>query len=113
MVMEKAEAAMRDDNIGPWILGGAMALLSLFGLFLAGAAQDSVFYGTGLALFVFGILFIFGLIHRYVGRQAAVGLKAAVMAEDFDLKYVGIVAAIIGAAVLSIGLVGLTRLLLA
>jgi hypothetical protein len=34
------------------------------------------------------------------------------MAEDFDLKYVGIVAAIIGAAVLSIGLVGLTVYLL-
>jgi hypothetical protein len=32
----------------------------------------------------------------------------AVMAEHFDLKYVGIVAAIIGAVVLSLGLVGLT-----
>jgi hypothetical protein len=43
--------------------------------------------------------------HQYEGVQA-------VMAEDFDLKYVGIVAAIIGAAVLSIGLVGLTVYLL-
>jgi hypothetical protein len=59
---------MRDDSIGPWILGAVMGLLSLFGLFLANAAQDDVFYGNGLALFVFGILFIFGLIHRYVGR---------------------------------------------
>jgi hypothetical protein len=31
-----------------------------------------------------------------------------VMAEHFDLKYVGIVAAIIGAVVLSLGLIGLT-----
>ena len=31
----------------------------------------------------------------------------AVMAEDFDQKYVGIVAAIIGAVVLLLGLVGL------
>ena len=59
---------MQDDLIGPWILGGVMALLSLFGLFVASAAHDNVFYGTGLALFVFGVLFIFGLIHRYVGR---------------------------------------------
>jgi hypothetical protein len=59
---------MRDDSIAPWILGGVMGLLSLCGLFLASAAQDNVFYGTGLALFVFGILFIFGLIHRYAGR---------------------------------------------
>jgi hypothetical protein len=58
---------MRDDSIAPWILGGIMGLLSLCGLFLASAAQDNVFYGTGLALFVFGILFIFGLIHRYAG----------------------------------------------
>jgi hypothetical protein len=59
---------MRDDSIGPWILGGAMAVLGLFGLFLASAAHDRVIYGTGLALFAFGVLFIFGLIHRYVGR---------------------------------------------
>jgi hypothetical protein len=32
----------------------------------------------------------------------------AVMAEHFDVKYVGIVAAIIGAVVLSLGLLGLT-----
>jgi hypothetical protein len=59
---------MRDDTIGPWILGGVMALLSLFGLFLASAAEDRVFYGTGLALFVFGVLFVFRLIHRHAGR---------------------------------------------
>ena len=59
---------MRDDSIGPWILGGAMALLSLLGLVLASAAEDGIFYGTGLALFGFGVLFVFGLIHRNVGR---------------------------------------------
>jgi hypothetical protein len=64
----KEVPAMQGDSIGPWILGGAMGLLSLFGLFLASAAHDDVFYATGLALFLFGILFIFGLIHRYAGR---------------------------------------------
>ena len=56
------------DSLGPWILGTAMGLLGLIGLALASAAEDTVLYGTGLALFLFGILFIFGLIHRCVGR---------------------------------------------
>jgi hypothetical protein len=55
-------------NVGPWILGGVMALLALFGLGLASHAQDDVFYGTGLGLFAFAVLFIFFLIHRHVGR---------------------------------------------
>lgn len=59
---------MRDESIGTWILGGTVALLGLSGLFMASAAHDPVFYGTGLALFVFGVLFVFGLIHRHVGR---------------------------------------------
>jgi hypothetical protein len=59
---------MRDDGIGPWVLGGVMGLLSLVGLFLASAAKDDVIYGTGLVLFVFAVLFIFGLIHRHAGR---------------------------------------------
>jgi hypothetical protein len=65
---EGGVAAMRDDGIGPWVLGGVMVLLGLVGLFLASAAKDDVIYGSGLALFVFGVLFVFGLIHRYVGR---------------------------------------------
>jgi hypothetical protein len=48
----------------------------------------------------FGRRRVTGYEHQYEG-------VSAVMAEDFNLKYVGIVAAIIGAAVLSIGLVGL------
>jgi hypothetical protein len=59
---------MRDDGIGSWVLGGVMGLLSLVGLFLASAAKDDVIYGTGLGLFVFAVLFIYGLIHRHVGR---------------------------------------------
>jgi hypothetical protein len=59
---------MQDDNLGAWGLGIAMALLSLLGLAMASAATDRIFYGTGFALFLFGVLFIFGLIHRHVGR---------------------------------------------
>jgi hypothetical protein len=45
-----------------------MALVALLGLGLASGAADAVIYGTGLGLFVFGVLFIFFLIHRHVGR---------------------------------------------
>ena len=55
-------------EIGPWVLGGVLALLALLGLGLASRAEDDVIYGTGLGLFLFGVLFIFVLIHRNVGR---------------------------------------------
>ena len=42
--------------MGPWILGTVMGLLSLLGLFMASYATDGVFHGTGLAIFVFGVL---------------------------------------------------------
>jgi hypothetical protein len=54
--------------MGVWVLGAVMGVLGLFGLFLASAAMDDVFYGTGLGLFLFSVLFTFGMIHRYVGR---------------------------------------------
>jgi hypothetical protein len=56
------------NNDGIWIAGFVMGLLSLLGLVLASAAQDSTFHAFGLALFLFGVLFIFGLIGKYVGR---------------------------------------------
>jgi hypothetical protein len=64
MMAEEARAA----DVGPWVLGGVLALLGLVGLGLASHAEDDVFYGTGLGLFVFCVLFIFFLIHRNVGR---------------------------------------------
>jgi hypothetical protein len=59
---------MQRDTVGPWILGGLMALLSLLGLVMANDAKDGGFYGVGLLFFLFGVLFIFGLIRSYVGR---------------------------------------------
>ena len=58
---------MSENPTSVWILGGIMGLLSLVGLFMASHAHDTVFYGTGLALFVFGVLFIFFLIRKSVG----------------------------------------------
>jgi hypothetical protein len=63
---------MADDtpasDVGPWVLGGVVTVLGLLGLALASRAEDQVFYGTGLGLFVLCVLFIFFLINRNVGR---------------------------------------------
>jgi hypothetical protein len=56
------------EIMGAWILGVVMGMVSLIGLGIASRAEDGVFYATGLGLFVFGVLFIYGLIYRYVGR---------------------------------------------
>ncbi|MGH6944654.1 MAG: hypothetical protein ACREH6_10595 [Geminicoccaceae bacterium] len=55
-------------SIEPWALGVVLGVISLVGLVLASRAQDDAFYATGLGLFVFGVLLIFVLIGRHVGR---------------------------------------------
>jgi hypothetical protein len=52
------------SDTAPWIGGILMAFVALFGLFLAGRAVDGPFQLFGLALFLFGLLVIFGLITR-------------------------------------------------
>jgi hypothetical protein len=56
-----------DDDIAPWAAGVAMALLALFGLVVARGAVDLPFYIFGLALFLFGMACVFGLIARQTG----------------------------------------------
>lgn len=58
---------MNTDTASAWVLGILMGLLALLGLIMASAAVDPIFYGTGLALTAFGILFVFSLIKRHVG----------------------------------------------
>jgi hypothetical protein len=50
--------------MGPWLLGTALGLLGIVGLFMASYASDSVFHGTGLGLFLFCVLAIGWLIRR-------------------------------------------------
>jgi hypothetical protein len=57
-----------NDAMGSFVLGGVMGVLGLLGLFVASGAKDGVFYATGLGLFLFCVLFIFVMIHRYTGR---------------------------------------------
>ena len=52
-------------NIGGWILGGLIGAVGLVALFMAAHADDGLMYYVGLIVFVFAILFNFGLIHRY------------------------------------------------
>ena len=47
------------------IIGSLVSLLGLFGLILAGGAIDRGMYHFGLALFGFGLLYVFWLIKRY------------------------------------------------
>ena len=64
---------MQDDGFAPWLLGIAMGVIGLLGLFLASAATDRVFYAAGLIFFLFGVLMIFGLIARYTGQADTSG----------------------------------------
>ena len=60
---------MRDqDGTRIFVLGAVMGVLAILGLFVAAGAREGVFYTTGLGLFLFCVLFIFAMIHRYVGR---------------------------------------------
>ena len=55
---------MPDNTASAWALGIIMALLALLGLIMASAAVDPIFYGTGLALSAFGVIFVFILIKQ-------------------------------------------------
>ena len=84
-----------DDGIAPWAAGVAMALLALFGLVVASGAVDLPFYIFGLALFLFGVACVFGLIARHTGsgppappapgeREAAARDARAIAADPGD-----------------------------
>lgn len=59
--------------MGSLVLGGVVGLVGLLGLAMASAANHGVYYVTGLGLFLFGVLFIFVMIHQRVGRQTRPG----------------------------------------
>ncbi len=60
---------MQSDTTGAWVLGVIMGLISLLGLIMASGAVDPIFYRTGLALTIFGVLFIFFLIKQNTGAR--------------------------------------------
>ena len=52
------------STFSSWLFGSIMAVLGLVGLLLASRAMDPGIEFFGLALFVFAVLFDFGLIGR-------------------------------------------------
>ncbi|MGH1483643.1 MAG: hypothetical protein ACRBM6_33970 [Geminicoccales bacterium] len=60
---------MQSDRTGAWILGVIMGLLALLGLIMASGAVDPIFYGTGLAMTAFAVLFVFVLIKQNTGAK--------------------------------------------
>jgi hypothetical protein len=52
------------DGTGRWIFGGVFVLVAILGLGLASGAKDNVIYAVGLLVFLFSVLFIFGLVKR-------------------------------------------------
>ena len=58
---------MQSDTAGAWVLGVIMSVIALLGLVMASQAVDTIFYVTGLALSVFGVLFVFVLIRQNTG----------------------------------------------
>lgn len=92
-----------DDGIAPWAAGVAMTLLALFGLVVASGAVDLPFHIFGLALFLFGVACVFGLIARQTageppappapGEREAAARDSGVTAADPDERDVATAAA--------------------
>jgi hypothetical protein len=55
-------------NLGDIIIGNFVAVLGLIGLVLAGGALDNGIYVFGLSLFVFAVVFDWGLLLKSVQR---------------------------------------------
>jgi hypothetical protein len=67
--------------ISSWLVGGLAAALGLLGLVLASRAHDGAVELFGLLLFLFSVLFAFGLIRSaYDARERTAG-EAAPQAE--------------------------------
>ncbi|MGE0154889.1 MAG: hypothetical protein AB7R90_19890 [Reyranellaceae bacterium] len=56
------------DKLAIWLTGLVMAVLSILGLKLAADAADIGIAIFGSGLFVFGMLFIFGLLKKFADR---------------------------------------------
>lgn len=50
---------------GRTVMGLAMVLVSLIGLIMASQAVDTGIYLSGLAIFAFGVLFVYRMVQKY------------------------------------------------
>jgi hypothetical protein len=66
------------NEAASWLVGLALAAIGVLGLYLASRAADGALALFGLSLFVFAILFVFGLIRRgYDARERALAAAEA------------------------------------
>jgi hypothetical protein len=56
------------DKLALWLTGLVMAVLAILGLKMAGDAHDVGMTVFGSGLFLFGVLFIFGLLKNFADR---------------------------------------------
>ena len=64
--------------VSSWLVGGLSAALGLLGLVLASRAHDGAVELFGMVLFLYSVLFAFGLIRRaYDAREQAEAEAAA------------------------------------
>lgn len=56
------------EKLGIWLTGLIMAVLAILGLMLAAGAHDLGMTIFGSGLFIFGMLFIFGLLKNFADR---------------------------------------------
>ncbi len=56
-------------HLDRWIIGIMVAIVSVFGLYLASQARDDVMYVTGILIFIVGVLFNFFQIKKVVGAK--------------------------------------------
>lgn len=56
------------SEMANWLFGVLMGALALVGLLIAARATEPMFEWFGLALFAFGVLMIFVLVHRNTGQ---------------------------------------------
>lgn len=58
-------------HLGRWIIGGLVAIIGLFALFLASRAEESAMYYSGLAFFIGSVLFNFLQIKQVYDEQSS------------------------------------------
>jgi uncharacterized membrane protein len=56
-------------HLDRWIIGIMVAIVSVFGLYLASQARDDVMYVTGILIFIVGVRFNFFQIKKVVGAK--------------------------------------------
>ncbi|MBI1776819.1 MAG: hypothetical protein HYR63_15850 [Proteobacteria bacterium] len=61
------------EGTGRWVFSGIVGIIGIVGLMAAARAHESVFYWSGLMLFVFSVLLVMATVKRCFDRQELPG----------------------------------------